>query len=56
MARRLMVLTLSLKNLKPIVDIELLDGNGNRERTSVIVDTGFNGYLCLSENLIGDLV
>jgi clan AA aspartic protease len=39
-------------NLEPIVDIELLDENGNREKTSVIIDTGFNGYLCLSEDLV----
>ena len=41
-------------DLEPMVEIGLISGDRTRENEKIfaIVDTGFNGYLCLAENLI----
>jgi len=38
-------------DLEPVIEIGLIAGD-RVERTFAIIDTGFNGYLCLAENLI----
>jgi clan AA aspartic protease len=37
--------------LEPVVELELVT-KGETEKVFAIVDTGFNGYLCLAENQI----
>ena len=39
------------EDLEPVVEVGLVAGD-KVERTFAIIDTGFNGYLCLAENLI----
>lgn len=39
------------EDLEPVIEIGLIAGD-SVERTFAIIDTGFNGYLCLAENLI----
>lgn len=38
-------------DLEPIIEIELISKEKNA-KTFAIIDTGFNGYLCLAENMI----
>ncbi|MFH1563314.1 MAG: clan AA aspartic protease [Nitrospirota bacterium] len=40
------------EDLEPIIEIELIDENHNLSKINAVVDTGFTGYLCLSENLV----
>lgn len=37
--------------LEPVIDLELIT-EGRVEKIFAVVDTGFNGYLCLAENQI----
>lgn len=39
------------EDLEPVIEVGLVAGD-RVERTFAIIDTGFNGYLCLAENLI----
>ncbi|MBL7117725.1 MAG: hypothetical protein ISS94_02930 [Candidatus Syntrophoarchaeum sp.] len=39
------------EDLEPVIEIELIFED-RAERTFAIIDTGFNGYLCLAENFI----
>jgi clan AA aspartic protease len=39
------------EDLEPVIEIGLIAGD-RVDRTFAIIDTGFNGYLCLAENLI----
>jgi clan AA aspartic protease len=41
-------------DLEPVIEIGLIAGD-RVERTFAIIDTGFNGYLCLAENLIAKM-
>lgn len=40
------------KGLEPIVELKLRDENHNLSQINATVDTGFTGYLCLSEKMI----
>ena len=42
------------EDLEPVIEIELIAGD-RLERTFAIIDTGFNGYLCLAEHLISKM-
>ena len=42
------------EDLEPVIEVGLVAGD-KVERTFAIIDTGFNGYLCLAENLIDKL-
>jgi clan AA aspartic protease len=37
--------------LEPVIEVELIN-EGMTEKIFAVVDTGFNGYLCLAENQI----
>lgn len=39
------------EDLEPVIEVGLVAGD-RVERTFAIIDTGFNGYLCLADNLI----
>jgi clan AA aspartic protease len=39
------------EDLEPVIEIGLV-AEDRVERTFAIIDTGFNGYLCLAENLV----
>ena len=39
------------EDLEPVIEVGLVAGD-RVERTFAIIDTGFNGYLCLAESLI----
>lgn len=42
-------------DLEPIIEVELIGYGGNTEKVFATIDTGFNGYLCLAENLIDSM-